>query len=171
MASNTVHAWLKRAMCPAEEEAFLRESEAYAEHLGAALPRLLPAAKRAAQRTGIVELAPETIEAIISQPDKQAQAEQSSVREAANPVLAMEPCKSGAGGQERSSVPNNSPQGLEDEPEQAADVIGGIAPVTAARTPLAPLPEAGSNTQAPSRRTPRKASRHRSTFTFDRRKE
>ena len=42
MASNTVHAWLKRAMCPAEEEAFLRESEAYAEHLGAALPRLLP---------------------------------------------------------------------------------------------------------------------------------
>ena len=40
----------------------LRESEAYAEHLGAALPRLLPAAKRAAQRTSTVELAHETIE-------------------------------------------------------------------------------------------------------------
>ena len=106
MASNTVHAWLKRAMCPAEEEAFLRESEAYAEHLGAALPRLLPAAKRAAQRTSTVELAHETIEAIVSQPDKQAQAEQSSVR-AASPVLAIAPCKSGAGGQERKSVPNN----------------------------------------------------------------
>ena len=86
-------------------------------------------------------------------------------------MLAIEPCKSGAGGQERKSVPKNSPQGLEDEPEQAADAIEEIAPVTAARTPLAPLPEAGSNTQAPSRRTPRKASRHRSTFAFDRQKE
>ena len=167
----STHAWLKCAMCPAEEEAFLRESEAYAEHLGAALPRLLPAAKSAAQRTGIVELAPETVEATILQPDEEAQAEQLSVRETASPVLAMEPCKSGADGQKCNGVLNNSPQGLEDEPEQAVDAIEEIAPVTAARTPLAPLPEAGSNTQAPSRRTPHKPSRHRSTFTFDRRKE
>ena len=158
-------------MCLAEEEAFLRESEAYAEHLGAALPRLLPAAKRAAQRTSIVELAPETIEATVLQPDEQAQAEHTGVRETASPVPAMEPCKSGAGGQERKSVLNHSPQGLEEKPKQAADTIGGVASITAARAPLAPLPEAGSNTQAPSRRTLRKASRHRSTFTFDSRKE
>ena len=158
-------------MCPAEKEAFLRESEAYTEHLGAALPRLLPAANGAAQLTNILELAPETVEATILQPDEQAQAEPISVRETASPVLAMEPRKSGADEQERESVLNNSPQDREEEPKQAADTIGGVATVPAARTPLAPLPEAGSNTQAPSRRTLRKASRHRSTFTFDRRKE
>ena len=168
----SMHAWLKCAMCPAEEEAFQRESEAYAEHLGAALPRLLPAAKGAAQRTSIVELAPEPVEANILQPDKRPQAEQSCVRETASPMLAMDPCKSGAGGLERKDVPNNTTENAkEEEAGQAADATACTAPVSAARTPLAPLPEAGSNARVTSRRAPRKPSRHRSTFTFDRRKE
>lgn len=156
---------------PAEEEAFVRESEAYAEHLGAALPRLLPAAKGAAQRTGIVELAPETVGATILQLDEQAQAEASSVRETANQMLAMDACKSGAGGLERKDILNNTPETLEEEKAgQAADATACTAPVSAARTPLATLPQAGSNAKLPSRRTPRKVSKHRSTFTFDRQK-
>ena len=173
MASNAIWAGPECALYPAEEErAFLRESEAYAEHLHAALPRLLPATKGAAQRTSIVELAPETVEATILQPDEEAQAEQSSVRERANPTLALDPCKSEAGGLERKNVLNNAPEILkEEEAGHAADATACIAPVSAARTPLLTLPKAGSNTQAPSRRSPRKHSRHRSTFTFDRRKE
>ena len=162
-------------VCPAEEaresEAFLRESETYAEHLGAALPRLLP--ERAAQRGSIVELAPETADASLLWPDEQAQAEHSSVKETSQAVPAMESCESGTGGLEHSGVLNISPADLkEEEPQQAADANACITPVSetesAARTPLVPLAQAGSNTQATARRTPRKASKHRSTFTFDR---
>ena len=148
----------------------MRESAAYTEHLGAALPRLLPAAEGAAQRVSIAELAPETAEASLLQPDEQEHAEGSSVREIAKPMPIMAPSKSGAGRLKHKIVLNSSLEDLSEELEQAAGVKARLAPVSAARTPLAPLPEAGSNAQAPSRRTPRKASRHRSTFTLDKKR-
>ena len=169
VASSAVDSGAECAVRPAEEErAFLCGSAAYAEHLGAALPRLLPAAKGDAQRTSIVKPAPETTEASLLQPDEQAQEQHTGVRVTSKTVLAAELCNSGAGGLDRRSVSNKSSEELTAEPRHAADARACIGLASAASAPLASLPEAGSNAQGMPRRTLRKASSHCSIVIFDR---